>query len=547
MIINCPCCSLVFKQEPLFLAHLSAIHNKTDHLQFYLDVYFDSIHPTCTCFSDCKEKLKWSGWNKGFQSKFVRGHNSKISSTFKDLDKQAEFTKKRISNYANGATVWNKGLTKETSIQIKESSEKISSTLKQRYESGLISWQSNKTKENSESIKKMSDTKKRKFSSGELSIWNSGLTKETHASLDSASKKISIAYAKREMGRRITESDLLERVSKFSDKFELVSDSSLYKTRRVARLCFKCVKCKAEQLKSLAMLEESPVCFFCAPKESAGQLELFEFVKSIASDAVLSDRTIIAPKELDVWVPSRKLGIEFNGLYWHSSKVISDELYHLKKEIACTAANVVLLSIFEDEWRDKRQLIESMIKHRLGIDTIKINARSLKVCTLNSKDSKEFFNKNHLDGYTPAQQTFALKDIATGIVFAALSLRRPFHKKYASRLEVARCACLMYHNVRGWLGKLTKVALTYALSLNKDGLMTYVDGRIGKGQSYDSAGWIKQICSNQPRFWWTDFENKYNRFQYKANKKENKTEEQVALEANVVKIFGCSNSLYFYD
>ena len=46
---------------------------------------------------------------------------------------------------------------------------------------------------------------------------------------------------------------------------------------------------------------------------------------------------------------------------------------------------------------------------------------------------------------------------------------------------------------------------------------------------------------------WTDFENKYNRFQYKANKKENKTEEQVALEANVIKIFGCSNSLYFYD
>jgi hypothetical protein len=71
--------------------------------------------------------------------------------------------------------------------------------------------------------------------------------------------------------------------------------------------------------------------------ESRAQLEIYDFVRSLAPDAVLSDRTVIAPKELDIWVPSSKFAIEFNGLFWHSETVLGDPMYHQNKHASCTA------------------------------------------------------------------------------------------------------------------------------------------------------------------------------------------------------------------
>jgi len=324
----------------------------------------------------------------------------------------------------------------------------------------------------------------------------------------------------------------------------MVSDPSEYRRRRIDRLEFKCVACGKHQMKSIAMLQDSPICFFCCPKESKGQLEVFDFVKTLVADAVSSDRTVISPKELDIWIPSKKLGIEYNGLYWHSTAVLKDTKYHQKKQDDCSAAGINLLSVYEDEWRDKRLIVEGMIRHRLGMSVKTWDARKLDVVSLSLTESRDFFNANHLEGHVSSSVVFGLRDKASGQVVAAMSLRRPFHKKYRGQLEVGRCCTLVGHSVRGWLGRLTSEARKHARSLGVTSLMTYVDSRVGPGSGYAAAGWSVVNRGKSPRFWWTDFENRFNRFKYRADKSKGLTQEQVAAAAGVVTIHGCPNATF---
>jgi hypothetical protein len=507
--LTCPKCSLKFKQESRFCGHLTDVHGIIDHLTLFLD---GKQHPTCQCSATCQTKLPWAGWKKGFVSKYARGHNAKIDSVYLNKDKQKQFAIKRSNNYAAGKyKIWNKGLTKETSNIINESSKKIRVSLTNGLQTGKIA------------------------------------TQKSSKTLAIAAKKTLVSYDSREVGNRLSVEQVLARIDAFSDKFELISDVSLHKTRGVDRLKLKCRASGHIQTKSLAMLEDTPVCFACHPKESKAQLEIFDFVKSLGVNAESCNKTVIAPKELDVYVPDHKLAIEYNGLYLHSAKMITDQKYHQKKLEMCAASKINLLNIYEDEWREKRPLIEKMIMHRLKKSTEVLDARKMNLVQIDPKASSLFFGQNHLEGPARSSITFALTEPNTGRIVAAMSLRRPFHNVYADSIEVARCCCLAGVSVRGWLGRLTKKSVEYARQKGVKSLMTYVDARVGAGTGYVNSGWTFVKTTGAPRFWWTDFHDRFNRFKYKADKSRNMTQQQIADEAGVVPIFGCINSVMKID
>jgi len=522
------------------------VHDISDHLALYLEVNCRGIHPRCSCSDDCESLLKWSGWKKGFLSKYARGHNARVDSVYKNPDRQAEMAEKRKSGFSEGRySVWNKGLTKESSTKVKESSEKISAALQQGYLTGLIQdWRVNDPKKAKEAALKISKSQIERFTIHGSAVWNKGLTKETSEKIASIAEKISLRYEGPEAGRRLKQEELLARIQKYSDKFTLISSSEDYRARRVARMTFMCVSCGHAQEKSLAMLEESPVCFSCSPKESKGQLEVYEFVRSLAPDAVLSDRSVISPRELDVWIPSCSLALEYNGLYWHSSSNISDERYHVKKLEECRKKGVSLLSVYEDEWRDKRIIVEGMIRHRLRKPIGVKDARKLVISRLESHSAQKFFDENHLEGHVPGSAYIGLVDGVTSEIFAGISLRKPFHKKYENYLELGRCCTKVGYSVRGWLGRLTSAAVNHAVDLGVKNMITYVDSRVGSGSGYSAAGWRLVEEGRDPRFWWTDYHKRYNRFKFRADKESGLTQEQVAKQAGVVQIYGMPNSVY---
>lgn len=543
--LKCPKCDADFGQESRFRDHLTDTHGIDDYESLYVQLELLGLKPTCGC--GCGESLPWIGWKKGYTSKYLRGHNASVDSIYLNKERQKEFVAKRVEGYKSGRNkVWNKGLSKETDERIRSSAENISKSLNKGYLSGsIIDWHTTDPKKAEEANRKASQTKRQKFADGDLVPWNKGLTKQTSSIMLEISKKISETMISNpsSSARRFKLSELQELIvpALKTGKFELLTDLSTYRNRhQILQLC--CQVCHNTQEKNLMMLLSTPVCFSCHKKESKGQLELYEFVKSLAPDAVLSDRNLISPKEIDVLVPG-KLGIEYDGLYWHSVRFL-DPSYATQKLAACDAVGLSLLRVFEDDWRDKRPIVESMIKHRLGFSDQKIGARKCKIIQLDSKVRREFFDANHLDGDTRSTTAWGLSH--GDKLVAAISVRRPFHKKHGDKAEIGRFCSIINHTVPGALSRLTQVAIDWAKKEGKVGLMTYVDRRIGSAQGYISAGY-KVLRETKSRFWWTDSTHRYDRFKYKANSSLGLTQAQVAEEAGVVQIWGCPNVVLFYD
>lgn len=97
---------------------------------------------------------------------------------------------------------------------------------------------------------------------------------------------------------------------------------------------------------------------------------LVDFVRSlVGEDSVrTSVRDVIPPKELDVYVPSRGVAVEFNGMYWHSEENGKHRGYHFDKWLACRDKGVTLISVWEDDWLYRRGIVERVIESTLLTD-----------------------------------------------------------------------------------------------------------------------------------------------------------------------------------
>lgn len=109
------------------------------------------------------------------------------------------------------------------------------------------------------------------------------------------------------------------------------------------------------------------------------QIDIARWVeRDLGIDVRISDRTAIAPLELDVWMPERRLAIEYHGLYWHSGgrneetpdAVSFERERHSQKHDACDAAGIQLLQFFSDEWTNNERACRSIVRSALGTGTV---------------------------------------------------------------------------------------------------------------------------------------------------------------------------------
>lgn len=142
-------------------------------------------------------------------------------------------------------------------------------------------------------------------------------------------------------------------------------------------------------------------CPLCAQsgKVSGPEKALREFVESLGFPLEYNKRDVIAPLELDIYIPDKKVAIEYNGNYWHC-ELNKTPTYHLNKYKKCAEKNIRLIQVWEYEWYDerKRPIIESIIKSALGVYDEKLNARECELVILPSKEVQSFLDMNNLGG-----------------------------------------------------------------------------------------------------------------------------------------------------
>ena len=149
---------------------------------------------------------------------------------------------------------------------------------------------------------------------------------------------------------------------------------------------------------------EGQGCPLCGTLSSNGENEIYDFLKENLKGKTVIQRehNIIKPKEIDIFLPEYNIGIEYNGLRWHSEQFGKDKHYHLSKTKECYEKGIRLIQIFEDEWLFHKEIVKDKLLYILHCDSVekaKIYARKCKIKEININDAKSFLNKNHIQGW----------------------------------------------------------------------------------------------------------------------------------------------------
>jgi hypothetical protein len=96
-------------------------------------------------------------------------------------------------------------------------------------------------------------------------------------------------------------------------------------------------------------------CPICSRRGSNTEKEILEYIKKIYSGKVLSNyRDILVNPitkkklELDIYLPDLNKAIEYNGIYWHSSDIVTERDKIRKNQ--CKEKSIDLLTLLDKEW-----------------------------------------------------------------------------------------------------------------------------------------------------------------------------------------------------
>lgn len=94
--------------------------------------------------------------------------------------------------------------------------------------------------------------------------------------------------------------------------------------------------------------------------KSHKEFEINDWLNHLGINTIQNSRKLIPPMEIDIFLPDYNIGIEYCGIYWHSTK-FKEEDYHYKKFIQATSNNIKLIQIFENEYLENPKIVKNVI------------------------------------------------------------------------------------------------------------------------------------------------------------------------------------------
>ncbi|MDY5929904.1 MAG: hypothetical protein SPJ27_07710 [Candidatus Onthovivens sp.] len=252
-----------------------------------------------------------------------------------------------------------------------------------------------------------------------------------------------------------------------------------------------------------------------------------------------NNRYILNGKELDIYIPDYNVAIEYNGTYWHSS-LYKDKNYHYNKSKLCEEKGIRLIHIWEYEWENERQrpILENIILSACGKIQNKIYARNCKIEIRESKNMKQFFEENNIQGFRGGK--FAICLIYNNKVVMSYIMGKAFFGKGKYEWEVIRGATKLGCSVIGGASKIWKY---FKNNYNPQSCVYYVDYNYFNGQSIQYLDNFKFI-KTQPSFknWWR-IENKIKN----RDPLHHKEIKELEKEGLVIPIYNAGTKVYVWE
>ena len=276
-------------------------------------------------------------------------------------------------------------------------------------------------------------------------------------------------------------------------------------------------------------------------------------VEECGFKTIQTSRDIIPPLELDIYIPEKKIAIEYHGLYWHSEKRlrgVNPKIYHLNKLILSIQKNIRLIQIFEDEYIYKKEIVLNRLKHMLGIYERKIGGRQVFIKEISSEEKNDFLNTYHIQGKDNSSiklGAFLNDELISVMTFG--KTRIALGNK-TEGFELIRFATKF-----GVLGQgiASKLFNHFVKNYNPKNIITYSDKRWNTGNLYKQLGFEYSHTSN-PNYWYIIKNKRLHRFGFRKSVLNERlnffnpklTEGENMLNNGYDRIWDCGNDVYIY-
>lgn len=319
----------------------------------------------------------------------------------------------------------------------------------------------------------------------------------------------------------------------------------------------RCRKCgDVFVTRTLGYLTEDHItkrCRHCHPIEPITGPTLFEtsfceFINTLGVKYRKNCRSIITPQEIDYYFPDYNIGIELDGIFWHCELSKPND-YHLKKTMKCAEKGVRLIHIFEDEWRDKREICMSRVKNILGLTENTLYARKCEVKEVSKNEKSLFLKENHIQGDTVSKYNYGLfsdGNLVSLMTFGGLRKNLGLAHKEGS-YELLRFCNKIGTTVVGGASKLLE---HFKRELKPETIISYCDLRWSDGDLYEKIGFELDHIS-KPNYSYVINSDRKNRFGFRKSVlvekygcSEDMSEHEFCLSNKWYRIYDCGNKVY---
>lgn len=235
-------------------------------------------------------------------------------------------------------------------------------------------------------------------------------------------------------------------------------------------------------------------CPVCARQKisltSKGEQELFSWVSKLVE--CNNNNWLVLAKhgmQLDIVVPSLKLAIEYNGIYWHTTDHRYPNYHKWKQEISREQGYRVVY-VHEDDWKLNRGAVKHTLRHILGKTKERLQARKLAVkrtTKLDSKAVKEFFTKYHIQGY-PNKISGMAYGLFDGFNLVACMLFTNVRSERGSQQVEGEWELLRFASACSVAGGASKLFTNFVRDNSPIRVISYSDNDMFEGSLYETLG-----------------------------------------------------------
>lgn len=222
-------------------------------------------------------------------------------------------------------------------------------------------------------------------------------------------------------------------------------------------------------------------CGKCVSRVSEPENQVADYISTVLPGVpiIRNTRAIISPKEIDIYIPDKNLAIEFNGVFTHSDYYTPREGVDGTKAKMVRELGIDFMAVWEDDWRDRRHIVEGQISHKLGLQTDKVFARKCRVTDITIDEARDILENNHIQGFVGGSWYLGLVQDDGVLVGAAV-----FTSKSSGEVELNR-----YATTKSVVGGMSKVISYVERTRMYDHLVTFADYQVSSGELYAKTGW----------------------------------------------------------